>query len=377
VAHAPLEPHTALAIFESGRVTVWASTQQPFGAQKEVADTLSLPLGDVRIITPFVGGGFGGKNRNRQVVEAARLARFTGRPVQVAWTRAEEFFYDTFQPAAIVKIASGLDASDRMVFWDYHVYFAGGDKAPSFYDVPAKLTTAYGSWMGSGALHPFETGPWRGPNGNTNTFARESHMDAVAAASGADPLVFRRTYLSDMRMLRVLDAVEKAFGWTAAPAPSGKGRGLACLIYKGTYVAAMCEVEVDKTSGRCKVKRIVCAQDMGQVVNPDGAKLQIEGCLIMGLGYALSEKVRFSNGEILDLNFDTYEIPRFSWVPKIETILIDNPDVPPQEGGEPAITCMGALIANAIFDAIGVRFNELPITPETIKKAVKESKAAS
>ncbi len=314
------------------------------------------------------------RNNNRQIVEAARLAKLSGKPVQVAWTRAEEFFYDTFQPAAIVKIASGLNASNRIVFWDYDVYFAGGDKAPSFYDIPNKKTTAYGSWMESRASHPFGTGPWRGPNGNTNTFARESHMDELASSAGADPLAFRLNHLQDKRLLRVLEAAAKTFGWSPATAPSGKGQGMACGIYKGTCIAAIGQVEVHKSSGNCKVKRIVCVQDMGQVINPEGAKMQMEGCAMMGLGYALSEIVRFRDGEILDLNFDTYQLPRFSWLPKIETVLIDNPDLPPQEGGEPMITLMGALVANAIFDAIGVRFDELPISQDRIQKALKEKK---
>ncbi|MBI4961909.1 MAG: xanthine dehydrogenase family protein molybdopterin-binding subunit [Desulfomonile tiedjei] len=373
VAHAPIETHTAVASIEGDKVTVWASTQRPFAAQEDVAQAIGFPLQNVRVITPLVGGAFGGKERNRHAVEAARLAKLTGKPVQVVRSRAEEFFYDSFQPAAIVKVASGLDASNRIVFWDYHVYFAGGDKAPTFYEVPHKRTAAYGGWRETRSSHPFDTGPWRGPNGNTNTFARESHMDALAASAGVDPLAFRLTHLNDKRMLRVLETAAGAFGWSPAVPPSGKGQGLACVIYKGTYVAAMAQVEVDKGSGRCGVKRVVLAQDMGQVVNPEGAKMQMEGCAMMGLGYALSETVRFRDGEILDLSFDTYHIPRFSWLPEIEAILVDNPDVPPQEGGEPAITCMGAVVANAIFDAIGVRFHELPITEKRIQEALKGS----
>lgn len=371
VAHAPIETHAAVANVEADKVTVWASTQIPFPAQKEVADALGLPLQNVRIIVPFVGGAFGGKERNKQAVHAARLAKLTGKPVQVVWTRAEEFFWDSFQPAAIVKVSSGLDDSQRVVFWDYHVYFAGGDKAPSFYDVPHQRTAAYGGWQETRASHPFDTGPWRGPNGNTNTFARESHMAALAEAAGVDPLAFRLTHLKDKRMLRVLDAAANAFGWSEAPAPSGKGQGMACVIYKGTYVVAMGELEIDETTGRCQVKRVVCAQDMGQIINPEGAKMQMEGCVMMGLGYALTESMHFRNGEILDVNFDTYEIPKFSWMPKIETILIDNPDIPPQEGGEPAITPMGALVANGIFDATGVRLRELPMTPDRILEALQ------
>jgi len=136
----------------------------------------------------------------------------------------------------------------------------------------------------------------------------------------------------------------------------------------------MAEVEVDRESGKVRVKRVVCAQDMGLVINPEGAKMQMEGCLTMGLGYTLTEEVRFKGGEILDHNFDTYEIPRFSWLPKIETVLIENSGTPPAGGGEPAIVCMGGVVANAVFDATGARLFELPMSPERIKRALTEVK---
>jgi CO/xanthine dehydrogenase Mo-binding subunit len=140
----------------------------------------------------------------------------------------------------------------------------------------------------------------------------------------------------------------------------------------------MAEVKVDKTSRVVRVLRVVCAQDTGEVINPEGVRLQIEGCITMGLGYVLSEEIRFMGGKILDENFDTYELPRFSWLPKIETVLVDNPDMPPQGCGEPAITPMGAVIANAVYDAIGLRLYELPMTPARVKKAIiNHSEAAS
>ncbi len=132
----------------------------------------------------------------------------------------------------------------------------------------------------------------------------------------------------------------------------------------------MAEVAVDRGSGAVRVKRIVCAQDMGRIVNPEGGKMQMEGGLMMGLGYALSEEVHFKGKEVLDRNFDAYEIPRFSWLPRIEAYLIESPEGPPQGCGEPSITCMGAVIANAIFDATGARLFELPMTPERIRKAL-------
>lgn len=370
VAHATIETHTALAHMDQDRVTVWASTQSPFGAKEQVAQALGIPSEKVRIIAPFVGAGFGGKNYNQQAVEAARLSKLTGRPVQVAWNREEEFFYDTFRPAAVVKIRSGGTPSNHITFWNFDVYFAGPRGADQFYDIPHHRERSHGHYTGTPGAHPFSTGPWRAPGINTNTFARESQIDLMAAKLGMDPLEFRLQNLNDQRMVRVLKTAAEKFGWKAAPAPSGRGIGVACALDVGVYVATMAEVDVDRESGKVQVKRILCVQDMGLVVNPEGAKMQMEGSLMMGLGYSLREEIRFKGGQILDRNFDTYEIPRFSWLPKIETVLIDNPTLPPHGGGEPPIVCMGGVIANAIFDAKGVRLFELPMTAERIKKSL-------
>jgi CO/xanthine dehydrogenase Mo-binding subunit len=325
------------------------------------------------VITPFVGCGFGGKNQGNQVTEAALLAKLSGRPVQVAWTRKEEFFWDTFRPAAVIEIRSGLDKANRIAFWQYHNYYAGDRSSQPFYDIPHQRVLSMGGWGGrGGSPHPFGVGAWRGPGSNTNVFAMESHTDIMAAASGWDALAFRLHNLKDERMKRVLEAAADLFAHSFAPAPSGKGYGVACTDYLGTYVATMAEVMVDKATGAVRVERIVCAQDTGEVINPEGVRMQIEGCLTMGLGYCLTEEIRFRDGRILDENFDTYEIPRFSWLPKIEVVLVDNPEMAPQGCGEPAITSMGAVIANAVFDAAGVRMFTLPMTPERIKQALRE-----
>jgi CO/xanthine dehydrogenase Mo-binding subunit len=197
----------------------------------------------------------------------------------------------------------------------------------------------------------------------------------MAAKLGMDPLEFRLKNLSDKRMIGVLKAAAEKFGWRPSPTPSSRGFGVACATDAGAYVATMAEVEVVQESGKVHVKRIVCAQDMGLAINPEGAKIQMEGCLMMGLGYTLTEEVNFNGGQILNHNFDTYEIPRFSWLPKIETVLIENSGIPPAGGGEPPIVCVGGVIANAIFDATGVRLFELPMSPERIKNALAETKA--
>jgi nicotinate dehydrogenase subunit B len=371
VAHAAMETHTALAKVEGEKATIWASTQNPFGAQREIATAIGLPAQNVRVIAPFVGGGFGGKTRNTQAVEAARLAKAVGKPVQVAWSRAEEFFYDTFRPAAVVKISSGIDGTGKMVFWDYDVFYAGERGAKQFYAVPNHRTASGPSGrQGQGGSHPFATGAWRAPANNTNTFARESQIDIMAAAAGMDPVEFRLKNLSDPRMIRVLKAAAERFGWTPAKAPSKRGFGVACGTDAGTYVATVIEAEVDAKKGTVQVKRVVCAQDMGLVINPEGAKIQVEGCTTMGLGYALTEEVHFKGGKVLETNFDTYELPRFSWVPKIETVLIDAKDSPPEGGGEPAIIVMGAVVANAIYDRTGARLFQLPMTPERVLAAI-------
>jgi isoquinoline 1-oxidoreductase len=370
VAHAPMEPHASTARVEARKVTVWSSTQRPFGIRDNVAEALGVAPDQVRVIPTAVGGGFGGKNFNQEAVEATKLAQRTGRPVQVAWSRAEEFFYDTFRPAAVAKITSGIDASGRIVLFDFVVYMAGSAGAEQFYAIPHHREVSRGHWRGAPGVHPFSTGPWRAPGNNTNTFAKESQIDIMASKAGVDPLEFRVMHLQDRKMRKVLGACAETFGWTPAKTPSGRGVGVACGIRSGAYVATMAEVEVDRPTGRVRVARVACAQDMGFAVNPEGAKRQMEGCITMGLGYALAEEVRFRDGEILDLNFDTYEIPRFSWLPEIETVLVRADDTPPQGGGEPPIICMGAVIANAIYDAVGARLYDLPMTPERVKKAL-------
>jgi len=369
VAHATIEPHAATAMIEGDKITVWVSTQQPFRAQETIAREMNVPLEKVRIITPFLGGGFGGKSAHGQAVEAVKLAKITGRPVVVAWTRQEEFFYDTFRPAAVVKITSGMDKSGKITLWDYHTYYAGARGSDTIYDVPNAITTDYAR----GSVHPFGTGAWRAPGNNTNTFARESQINIMASKAGMDPLEFRLKNLKDEKMIAVLKAVADKFGYTSAKNPSGRGYGVACGTDAGTWVAHMAEVKVDKNTGHVQVIRVACAQDMGLCVNPEGTTIQMEGCITMGMGYALTEEIQFQGGNIKNHSFDTYEIPRFSWVPKIDTVIMNRKDQAPQGGGEPTIICMGAVIANAVFDATGARLYQLPMTPERILAAMKKA----
>jgi nicotinate dehydrogenase subunit B len=372
LAHVAIETHTALAQLDGDKMTVWASTQSPFGLREGIMRELKLPADKVRVITPFVGGGFGGKGEFQQGVEAARLAKLAGKPVMLVWTREEEFFYDTFHPAGVIKIKSGVDKTGMIKLWDYNIYYSGTRGADAIYDIPNTKFTHYDQKRGGPSVHQFGTGAWRAPNNNTNTFAREVQIDIMAAAAGIDPLEFRRKNLKDVHILDCLKAVADKFGYTPGKGPSGRGIGIACGSDAGAWVAHIAEVKVDKNTGKVKVVRIACAQDMGLCINPEGATIQMEGCITMGLGYTLAEELMFEGGKILSNSLDKYDIPRFSWLPKIETVILDRKDQPPQGGGEPAIIAIGAVIANAIFDATGARLYRLPMTPERVLEALKK-----
>ena len=236
-------------------------------------------------------------------------------------------------------------------------------------------TVSAGGWGGGNpkGFHFFAVGPWRAPSVNTNTFARESHMDILAAKAGVDPVEFRLRHLTDARMRKVLETAAKQFGWKAGKAPSGRGQGVALGMDVGTYAATLAEVSVDKVTGAVKVHRMVAAMDPGFAVNPDGTLQQMEGATTMGLGYALTEGLRFRGGEIHDRNFDTYLLPRFSWLPKIECIIVETPGAPAQGCAKPPVVTVGAVLANAIFDAAGARVLQLPMTPERVKLALARS----
>ncbi len=372
VAHAPMETHSAIARLEGDKITVWAGTQSPFGLQDTIVRELGYTLENVRIITPFIGGGFGGKSPAQQGVEAAKLAKMTGKPVMVVWTRDEEFFFDTFHPAGVIKVKSGIDKAGLIKLWDYNIYYSGSRGSETTYDVPHNATTSHSPTRGTRSLHPFGTGAWRAPNNNTNCFAREVQIDIMAHGAGIDPLEFRLKNLKDQRMIDVLKSVADRFGYVPGKTPTGRGIGIACGEDVETTVAHIAEVKVDKSTGKVQVIKVFCVQDMGLCVNPQGSILQMEGCITMGLGYSLSEELFFEGGNIADRNFDTYQIPQFSWLPEIDTHILDRKDQPPHGGGEPAIITMGAVIANAIFDATGARLFTMPFTPARVLEALKK-----
>jgi nicotinate dehydrogenase subunit B len=366
-AHASIETHCATCFFEGDKLTMWASTQSPFGTRKRIAQALKMPLEKVHLKQILLGGGFGGKISDHQAVEAAKIAKLCGKPVQLIWSRREEFMFVGFRPAALMKVTSGVDGNGKLKLWNFDIYCAGTRGTKLFYDVENNRTRMFDAKN----VHPFEVGAWRAPGNNSTTFARESHIDVTACKLGIDPLQFRLNNLKDEKMLATLQLAAKTFGWEK-PKKEGHGYGIALGDDAGTCVALIAEVFVDKSTGVVQPIRVVCAQDMGQVVNPHGATIQTEGGITMGLGYALYEDIEFEGGNVKTTGFSNYEITRFSKTPKITCVFIDKMDAKPEGGGEPAIICVGGAIANAVFDACGARVNRMPITAERILEAIKK-----
>ncbi len=359
VSNAPMEPRAAVARWDGDHLTLWAGSQRPFGVRAELAQHFGLDEAQVRVIAPEIGGGFGTKSYYPPAHEAARLAKIAGRPVRVAYTRAEEMVWTTVRPAALFEIKSGFNADGRIVAWQFNGYHAGpnafigrrGSETP--YDVPnVKVTVA-------ASETPMRTGSYRSLGGSVNHFARESHMDEIAAIVGIDPIELRRRNLSHPRFLAVLERAAKDFGWTPGQAPSGRGVGFALGIDVGSYVAACVEIEV--SGSEVRVKRVAVALDCGLTVNPEGARNQVEGGFIMGMGPALYEAIEFHDGVVTTPTFARYRVPRITNTPRIDVALIGDPAVPSTGSGELGIVPSAAALANAVFDRTGRRIRELPL----------------
>ena len=365
VAHAPIEPHGAVAAQEGDRITIYASTQRPFAHRDAVARALGLPPGRVRVIAPQVGGAFGGKHEADVSIAAAHLARAVARPVMLTLTREEEFTWNYFRPAAVIDVQCGVE-NGQITAWACDIFNCGPRGALPPYSFANQRISSYT------CSSPLRQGPWRGDGGPINTFAREVHLDHVASELGHDPVEFRLRHLrADPRMTRVVKAAAEAFRWQPQRSPTGLGRGFACAFDSGTCVAQIAEVEVAPVTGAVRVRRVLTAHDSGLVINPDGIRNQIEGAVTMGLGFALREAVRYEQGRVLTNTFTSYPIPTLRDTPALDTILIPNPEHPPQAGGTPAIFPIAAAVANAVFDAIGRRIRELPLSPERIRGALQ------
>jgi CO/xanthine dehydrogenase Mo-binding subunit len=361
IAHAPLEPRAAAAQWADGKLTVWTGTQRPFANRDELASIFHIPESNVRVIVPDTGAAYGGKHTSDAAIEAARIARAAGKPVKVVWTREEEFTWAYFRPAGVIEVKSGITSNGKLTAWEFHNYHSGTSGIETPYDVPNQRTEYHQVPL------VLRSGSYRGLAATANHFARETHMDALAHVAKMDPLEFRMKNLSQARVRAVLEAAAKSFGWPQKKTREGQGFGISCGFEKGGYVATCVEIGVDRASGNVRVVRVVEAFECGAIVNPDGLRNQVVGAVIQGLGGALFEAIEFENGRIKNPHFATYRVPRFRDLPKIEAVLLDRKDIAPAGAGETPIMGIAPAVGNALFDATGMRLNNLPLVPNGLR----------
>jgi isoquinoline 1-oxidoreductase len=365
IQHTPMEPRAGVAEWADGKLTVWAGCDGPYRAKGDLARTFGLSNDQVRVIIPDMGGGFGGKHTAEAAIEAARLAKAAGRPVCVRWTRAEEFTWAYFRPAAVIECKGGLDANGSLVAWDFTNINAGGSAIDTPYSVPNIRIASVGSDS------PLAQGAYRCLAATGNNFARESFMDELAAAAGVDPLAFRLARLENERIRTVLEEAAKRFNWSERrkKVTPELGVGLACGTEKNSVVAACVEVAIDRRRGRITVNEVCEVFECGPVQNPANLTSQVQGCIIMGLGGALSEEMQFENGKILNASFAGYRVPRFRDVPKIDVHLLNKTDIPSAGGGETPIIAIAPAIGNAVFAATGIRLRSMPMRGDALRQA--------
>jgi CO/xanthine dehydrogenase Mo-binding subunit len=354
IQHAPLEPRAAVAEWQGDKLTVWTTTQRPFAVRDDLATTFHIPSENVHVLMPDAGGAYGGKHTSEEAVEAARLAKAAQKPVKLVWTREEEFTWAYFRPSGVIEITSGAQRDGVLTAWECHNYNSG----PSALDVPYNVANKLIQFHPVDA--PLRQGSYRALAATANHFARESHMDELAHSLGMDPLPFRLKNISDDRLRAVFEAVAEKSAWGKEKPSPERGFGIAGGIEKGGHIATVAEVEIG-SNRTVHVRRVVEAFECGAVINPNGLRNQIQGAIMMGIGGALFEAIRFGNGRILNPRFSEYRVPRFTDMPQIEVVLLDRKDLPSAGAGETPIVGIAPAIANAIFAATGDRLRTMPL----------------
>ena len=362
IAHVPLETHAVLATWEGDRLTVAMGSQTPFRARDTLSDALGLHESSVRITVPPTGSGFGGKHAGELAAGAARLAKAAGHPVRIVYSREEEFTQAYLRPMSVIDIRSGTEKDGGLTAWEFHNLNGGSAAARIPYRVANQKID------NQPTDSPLAQGPYRALAATANNFARESHMDELAARVEVDPVEYRLRHLADDRLVAVLRAVAERAGWVQRPSPvtrrsEGRGQGIAVGLEKGGRVATFAEVQVG-TDRRLKIVRIVTGLECGAIVHPANLRSQVAGGTVMALGGALFEAIHFENGRILNPRLSEYPVPRFHDVPPIDVVLLDRRDLPSQGAGETPLIAVAPAIANAIYDATGQRLRSLPLVPD-------------
>jgi CO/xanthine dehydrogenase Mo-binding subunit len=378
IANAPIGPSAAVADVRGYGATMYVGTHRPFDVREQVAQTLGLPEKKVRVLPQTTSGTYGRNSYADAAIEAAILSKGSGRPVLLQWTREEEFAWSPSRPEAVLEISAGLGPDGRIVAWRYdehtNVHTAAGldpqvlggtsgrNAIPPYAGFPSKVTLH---------IEPtrLRTANFRSLAAAENVFAIESFMDELAVLSGQDPLAFRLRHITDERFRRVVQSVADRSGWQERRG-SRRGRGIACSVYHGTYVAQVAEVEVS-LSGAVRLVKVWCVVDPGQTVNPEGVRNQIEGGIQQSASWTLKEELLHRDGRVMNTGWDTYPIATFRDAPESIVVFVEGDESASPTGvGEPGAVPTAAAIANAVYAASGARLRSVPLTRERVRKAM-------
>ncbi len=359
IAHVPLEPRAALAVWREGRLAVWTGTQRPFGVRSELATHFGVPEDHVQVVVPDTGSGYGGKHTGDAALEAARLAKAVGAPVRRNWTREEEMTWAYFRPGGSIDVGARVNGDGTIAEWEFHNYNSGSSGLNTPYEIPKKIERYHRSES------PLRQGSYRGLAATANHFVRECYMDELAHSAKIDPLEFRLKHARNERLRGVIQAAAEKFGWASRKKTPGRGFGMAAGFEKGGYVATCADVSV--TNSVVRVLRVVEAFECGAVVNPEHLHNQVEGAIAMGIGGALFEQIDFADNKIASNRLSRYRVPRFADMPAIESVLLDRKDIVSAGAGETPIVGIAPAMGNAIFDATGQRLRSMPLAPKGLK----------
>jgi nicotinate dehydrogenase subunit B len=406
-SHACMGPACALVEIKDGNVTCWTGSQKPHFVQNGIALSLGIPAEKVRSIWVVGPGSYGRSDADDAAMDAAVLANAVGKPVRVQYTRDQGTGWDPKGPASIHRARAAIDASGNVVAYEFTSkgfsrvdvntngskpedtlagHFRGIElKSGDNFGVPAESYEFINKRMGWETIPPLldRGSPLRGahlrdPVGPQIHFASESFMDEVAAALAIDPIEFRLRHVKEPRDIAVIKAAAEKAGWQSRPSPRKdqtgskvSGRGIAYSQRNGTRCAIIAEVDVDRATGRIWARKFTVAHDCGQIINPDGLKHTIEGNIVQGISRTLWEEVTFDAKNVTSVDWMTYPILDITETPDaIEVVAINRPEVAPTGAGEPSIRPVAAAIANAIFDATGVRIRRVPFSPDRVKQAL-------
>jgi nicotinate dehydrogenase subunit B len=406
-SHASMGPACALAEIKDGQVTVWTGSQKPHFVRDGVAKILGMPEDKVRAIWVVGPGCYGRNDCGDAAIDAALLAKLSGRPVRLQYMREQGTGWDPKGPASIHRARAAVDASGNVIAYDFlSKGFSRWDVqtnesqpkdslAGQLMDLPLKSDDGFGvpsesyefehkrtAWETIPPLlaraSPLRTAHLRDPVGPQIHFASESFMDEVAAALNMDPVAFRLKHVKDPRDAAVIKAAAERSGWQSRPSPrrdqtadKASGRGIAYAQRNGTRVAVVAEIDISRSSGKIWARKFIIAHDCGQIINPDGLIRTIEGNVVQGVSRTLYEEVKFDNRNVISVDWLTYPILDIGETPEqVDVVLIDRPEVAPSGAGEPSIRAVAAAIANAIFDATGLRLRRVPFSPERVRAAM-------